>query len=56
VSLEGELLGLLECLLSDDLDPAIQKLEGVDELGPVSAAQETHRPGKTARKQNEDRS
>ncbi|MEO6193780.1 MAG: hypothetical protein ABIS20_12280 [Thermoanaerobaculia bacterium] len=55
-SLEGELLGLLECLLSDDLDPAIQKLEGVDELGPVSPAQEARRPGKAARKRNEDRS
>jgi hypothetical protein len=34
-TLEGELLGMLECLLSDDLDPAIQKLEGVDQLGPA---------------------
>ena len=24
---EGELLGMLECLLSDDLEPAIRKLE-----------------------------
>lgn len=30
---EGELLGMLECLIADDLDPAIQKLESVDELG-----------------------
>ncbi len=30
---QGELLGMLECLLADDLDPAVQKLEGVDELG-----------------------
>jgi hypothetical protein len=34
-TLEGELLGMLECLLSDDLDPAIQKLEGVDQFGPA---------------------
>jgi hypothetical protein len=34
-TLEGELLGMLECLLADDLDPAIQKLEGVDQLGPA---------------------
>lgn len=26
---EAELLGVLECLLADDLDPAIQKLESV---------------------------
>jgi hypothetical protein len=32
---EGELLGMLECLLADDLDPAVRKLESVDELsGP----------------------
>ena len=30
---EGELLGMLECLIADDLDPAVQKLESVDELG-----------------------
>jgi hypothetical protein len=34
-SLEGELLGMLECLIGDDLDPAIRKLESVDELGPA---------------------
>jgi hypothetical protein len=28
-TLEAELLGLLECLLADDLDPAIEKLESV---------------------------
>lgn len=56
LSLEGELLGLVECLLSDDLDPAIRKLEGVDELGPVSQAQEARPPGKAARKRNERRS
>jgi len=33
-TLEGELLGLLECLLGDDLEPAIRKLESVDKLGP----------------------
>lgn len=31
---EGELLGMLECLLVDDLEPAIRKLESADELGP----------------------
>ena len=30
---EGELLAMLECLITDDLDPAVQKLESVDELG-----------------------
>jgi hypothetical protein len=30
---EGELLGMLECLIADDLDPAVQKLESADELG-----------------------
>jgi hypothetical protein len=34
-SLAGELLGMMECLLADDLDPAIRKLEGVDDLGPA---------------------
>ena len=32
---EGELLGTLECLISDDLDPAIRKLRSVERLkGP----------------------
>ena len=31
-TLEGELLGMLECLIADDLVPAIHKLETVDEL------------------------
>ena len=35
-TLEGELLGMLECLLSDDLEPAIRKLESAEELGPDS--------------------
>jgi hypothetical protein len=34
-TLEGELLGMLECLLTDDLEPAIRKLESADELGPT---------------------
>jgi len=34
-TLEGELLGMLECLLSDDLEPALRKLESLDQLGPV---------------------
>jgi hypothetical protein len=35
VAREGELLGMLECLIADDLDPAVKKLESVDELsGP----------------------
>ena len=29
---EGELLGTLECLISDDLDPAIRKLQSVGTL------------------------
>ena len=29
---EGELLGTLECLIADDLDPAIRKLQGVERL------------------------
>jgi hypothetical protein len=32
-SLEAELLGLLEVLVADDLDPAIAKLESVSKLG-----------------------
>jgi hypothetical protein len=36
-TLEGELLGMLECLLADDLEPAIRKLESADELGPASS-------------------
>jgi len=32
-TLEGELLGMLECLVHDDLDPAIEKLESVAALG-----------------------
>jgi hypothetical protein len=32
-SLEGELQGLLECLLADNLVPAIDKLESADRLG-----------------------
>ncbi|HEY0513348.1 MAG TPA: hypothetical protein VGH73_15670 [Thermoanaerobaculia bacterium] len=34
---EGELQGLLECLLFDDLEPAIRKLESVDQLGEPEA-------------------
>jgi hypothetical protein len=29
---EGEILGTLECLISDDLDPAIRKLQSVERL------------------------
>jgi hypothetical protein len=29
---EGELLGTLECLISDDLDPALRKLRSVEKL------------------------
>jgi len=32
-TLEGELQGLLECLLADDMAPAIRKLESADQLG-----------------------
>ena len=55
-TLEGELLGMLECLLADDLEPALRKLESVDELGPVPPPERTRRPGKTARGRKEDRS
>ncbi|HKI02111.1 MAG TPA: hypothetical protein VKK31_09030 [Thermoanaerobaculia bacterium] len=37
-SLEGELLGMLECLVEDNLTPAIVKLESVVKLGPLSAS------------------
>ena len=36
-TLEAELLGMLECLVADNLDPAIAKLESVMELGPEPA-------------------
>jgi hypothetical protein len=36
-TLEGNLLGMLECLVTDNLDPAIVKLESVLELGPPAA-------------------
>jgi hypothetical protein len=55
-TLEGELLGMLECLLSDDLEPALRKLESVDQLGPVPPPERTSRPGKAARGRREDRS
>ncbi|HEY4561812.1 MAG TPA: hypothetical protein VIJ36_02480, partial [Thermoanaerobaculia bacterium] len=29
---EGEILGTLECLISDDLDPAIRKLQSAERL------------------------
>jgi hypothetical protein len=35
---ESELIGMLECLISDDLQAAIRKLESVDELVPTSGA------------------
>jgi hypothetical protein len=53
-TLEGELLGMLECLLSDDLEPALRKLESVDELGPTPPPERPHRPGKTARARKGD--
>jgi hypothetical protein len=40
-TLEGELQGLLECLLADDVVPALRKLEAVDQLG----APPRQRPG-----------
>jgi hypothetical protein len=55
-TLEDHLLGMLECLLSDDLDPAIQKLEGVDELGPALPPRKTRQPGKAAGNRNQNRS
>jgi hypothetical protein len=32
--LEEELVAMVECLLADNLEPAIRRLEAVDELGP----------------------
>jgi len=37
-TVEGELLGLLECLIADDLDPAIQKMRSVSSVAPAPAA------------------
>lgn len=34
---EAEVLGMLECLLADDLLPAIEKLESVESWGPEPA-------------------
>lgn len=57
-TLEMELLGMLECLVADDLDPAIRKLETVDELGPQPAPpraagrKRAGRPGAPARKRS----
>jgi hypothetical protein len=45
-TLEGELLGMIECLVADDLDPAINKLETVDELGPGPATLPEDRLGR----------
>jgi hypothetical protein len=46
---EGELLGTLECLISDDLDPAIRKLRGVENLGdPEEWGPEAKAPGRSA--------
>jgi hypothetical protein len=36
-SAEGELLGLLECLIADDLDPALQKMRSVSSVSPRPA-------------------
>lgn len=49
-SLEGELQGLLECLLADDLAPAIEKLESVKEIGrPAEPAPAGHGASSTKR-------
>lgn len=46
-TLESELMGMLECLVADDLDAAIQKLESVARFAPPSAAKSAAgRPGK----------
>lgn len=37
-TLESELLGMLECLVADDLDAALQKLESVARFAPPAAA------------------
>jgi hypothetical protein len=47
---------MLECLLADDLEPALRKLESVDKLGPVPPPERTRRPAKAARGRKEDRS
>jgi hypothetical protein len=47
-TLEAELMGLLECLVADDLDPAIEKLESVARFGPPAASSK----GSPKRKRN----
>ncbi len=37
-TLESELMGMLECLVADDLDAAIQKLESVVQFAPPARA------------------
>ena len=49
VAREGELLGLLECLIADDLDPAVKKLESVDELSGPERPRSPAADGETGR-------
>lgn len=50
-TLESELMGMLECLVADDLDAAIQKLESVARFAPPKpAAPERQRKGASRRK------
>lgn len=49
-SLEAELLGMLECLVADDLDAAIQKLESVVRFGPPAASKSAAGRKRAARK------
>lgn len=52
-TLEAELLGMLECLVADDLDPAIQKLESTARFGPPAASRPgTERKGSPRKKGN----
>lgn len=44
-TLEAELQGLLECLVADDLDPAIAKLRSVALFGPPAASKHSGKAG-----------
>jgi len=50
-TLEGDLLGMLECLVADDLEPAIAKLESVTRLGPSPSSEPPAQasPGRAAK-------
>lgn len=52
-TLEAELLGLLECLVADDLDPAMAKLQSVARIDPSEASRpDGEREGPSRKKVN----